>query len=189
MYGNSQGRDSPKLQNIAAWQLINQLGNEILLRFLFVLGRREAGFDCPAIWHSPIPVWQLPKSLLAENLLHKQLVETGVKNLPNQLLNIGEFSRPSCPVEQKQQKRPKEETEYEYLETPHCTIATKMRPIKYCKTIELKIYILDPTAPPSLKQRGRYYPVGRGKGVDKKNKQIHGHLRQCQISISRMQYL
>jgi hypothetical protein len=48
--------DSPKLLNVAAWQLLNQLGSKILLRFLFVLGRRQAGFDCPYIWHSPIPV-------------------------------------------------------------------------------------------------------------------------------------
>jgi hypothetical protein len=44
--------------------------------------RFEAGFDCPNIWHSPIPVWQLPESLLAENLLHKKLVDTGVETLP-----------------------------------------------------------------------------------------------------------
>jgi hypothetical protein len=65
------GGDSQKLLNVAAWQLLNQLGSEILLRFLFVLGRCEAGFDCPNIWHLPISVWQLPESLLAENLLHK----------------------------------------------------------------------------------------------------------------------
>jgi hypothetical protein len=52
------GRDSPKLLNVAAWQLHNQLGSEILLRFPFVVGSRGAGFDCPDIWHSPIPVWQ-----------------------------------------------------------------------------------------------------------------------------------
>jgi hypothetical protein len=72
-------RDSPKLLNVAAWQ---KLGSKILLRFPLVLGRREAGFDCPDIWHSPIPEWQLPESLLAENLLHKQLVDTGVKTMP-----------------------------------------------------------------------------------------------------------
>jgi hypothetical protein len=32
---------------------------------------REAGFDCPNTWHSPIPVGQLSESLLADNLLHK----------------------------------------------------------------------------------------------------------------------
>jgi hypothetical protein len=42
---------------------------------------REAGFDCPNIWHSLIPVWQLPQSLLVENILHKPLVDTGVKTL------------------------------------------------------------------------------------------------------------
>jgi hypothetical protein len=67
---------------LSAWQLLNQLGSKILLRFPFVIGRREAGFDCPDFWHSPISVWQLPKSLLAENLLQKQLVDTGVKTLP-----------------------------------------------------------------------------------------------------------
>jgi hypothetical protein len=72
--GRTDGRtdgDSPKLLNVAAWQLLNQLGSEILLQFPFVLGRRKAGFDCPNIWHSPISVWQLPESLLAENLLQK----------------------------------------------------------------------------------------------------------------------
>jgi hypothetical protein len=54
----------PKLLNVAAWQLLNQLGSEILLRFSFVLGRRKAGFDCPDIWHSPIPVWQLPSKAI-----------------------------------------------------------------------------------------------------------------------------
>jgi hypothetical protein len=80
-----QGRDSPELLNVAAWQLLNQLGSEILLRFPFVQGRRKAGFNCPDIWHSP---------MLAENLLHKRLVDTGVKTLPKQLLYIGEF--PLC---------------------------------------------------------------------------------------------
>jgi hypothetical protein len=70
----SKRGDSPKL--------LNQFGSEILLRFPFVMGWREAGFDCPNICHLPIPVWQLPESLLAENLLHKQLVDTGVKTLP-----------------------------------------------------------------------------------------------------------
>jgi hypothetical protein len=37
----------PKFRNVTAWQLLNQLGSEILLRFPFLLGRREAGFDCP----------------------------------------------------------------------------------------------------------------------------------------------
>jgi hypothetical protein len=32
--------------------------------------------------------------MLAENLLHKRLVDTGVKTLPKQLLYIGEF--PLC---------------------------------------------------------------------------------------------
>jgi hypothetical protein len=68
------GEDSPKLLNVAAWQLLNQLGSKILLRFPFVMSRRKAGFDCPDICNSAILVWQLPKSLLAENLLHKQLV-------------------------------------------------------------------------------------------------------------------
>jgi hypothetical protein len=54
---------------------------KILLQFPFVLGRHKAGFDCPDIWHSPIPVWQLPESLLAENVLHRQLVGTGVETL------------------------------------------------------------------------------------------------------------
>jgi hypothetical protein len=76
-----QEEDSPKLLNVAA-QLPNQLGSEILLQFFYVLGSGKAGFDCPNIWHSPILVWQLPESLLAENLLHKQLVDTGVKTLP-----------------------------------------------------------------------------------------------------------
>jgi hypothetical protein len=70
--------------------IVNQFGSEILLRFPFVLGRREAGFDCPDIWHSLISVWQLPKSLLAENLVHKQLVDTRIEKLPKQLLYIGE---------------------------------------------------------------------------------------------------
>jgi hypothetical protein len=62
--------------------LLNQSGSEILLRFPFVIDTRKAGFDCPDIWHSPIPVWQLPESLLADNLLDKRLVDTGVKTLP-----------------------------------------------------------------------------------------------------------
>jgi hypothetical protein len=33
-----QGRDSPKLVNVAPWQLLNQLGSNILLRFLFCAG-------------------------------------------------------------------------------------------------------------------------------------------------------
>jgi hypothetical protein len=37
-------------------------------------------------------VWQLPGSLLAENLLREQLVDKGVETLRKQLLNIGEFS-------------------------------------------------------------------------------------------------
>jgi hypothetical protein len=52
-----RGEDSPKLINVAAWQLLNQLTAPIP----FVLGRREVGFDYPDIWHSPIPVWQLPE--------------------------------------------------------------------------------------------------------------------------------
>jgi hypothetical protein len=59
------------LLNSTAWQLLNQLGSKILLPFPFVMGRRKAGFDCPDILHSPISVWQLPESLLAENLLFK----------------------------------------------------------------------------------------------------------------------
>jgi hypothetical protein len=43
-------------------------------------------------------VWQLPKSLLAENLLHKQRVDTGVNKLPKYLLNFGE-SPPSGTAE------------------------------------------------------------------------------------------
>jgi hypothetical protein len=70
------------LLNVAVWKLLNQLVSKILLRFPFVIGRRNAGFDCPDIWHSPIPVWQLPEILRAENLLHKQLVDTGVETLP-----------------------------------------------------------------------------------------------------------
>jgi hypothetical protein len=60
------------LLKVAAWQLLYQLGSEILLRFPFVLGRREAGFDGPNIWYSPLPVWQLPEGQLAENLLHQR---------------------------------------------------------------------------------------------------------------------
>jgi hypothetical protein len=45
--------NSPKLLNVAAWQLLNQLGRKILLRFPFVMGWRETGFDCLDIWHSP----------------------------------------------------------------------------------------------------------------------------------------
>jgi hypothetical protein len=37
------------------------------------MGWREAGFDSPDIWHSPIPVKQLPESLLADNSLHQKL--------------------------------------------------------------------------------------------------------------------
>jgi hypothetical protein len=68
--------------NVAAWQLPDQLGSKILLRFPFVMGGREAGFDCPYIWHSPISVWQLLESLLAEKLLHNLLVDSGLKTLP-----------------------------------------------------------------------------------------------------------
>jgi hypothetical protein len=75
-------RNSLKLFNVAAWQLLNQLGSKILLQFPFVMGRRKAGFDCPDIWHSPIPKWQLPESLLADNLLHKRLVDTEVETMP-----------------------------------------------------------------------------------------------------------
>jgi hypothetical protein len=84
----------------AAWQLINQLGSKILIRFLFVMSRREAGFDCPDIWHSLIPVRQLPECLLADSLLHKQLVDTGYKKQPKQLLNIGEFPQADSGKEQ-----------------------------------------------------------------------------------------
>jgi hypothetical protein len=62
------GKGFTKLLNVVAWQLLKQLGSKVLLRFPFVLGRHKAGFDCPNIWHSPIFVWQLPESLLAENL-------------------------------------------------------------------------------------------------------------------------
>jgi hypothetical protein len=55
--------------------LLNQLGSKILLRFLFVLVKREAGFDCSSIWYSPIHVRQMPESLPKENLLHKRLVD------------------------------------------------------------------------------------------------------------------
>jgi hypothetical protein len=75
----SKKRSGVAFIQIAAWQLLNQLGSEILLRFPFVLGRREAEFDCPDIWHSPILMWQLPESLL--NLLYKQLVDTGFETL------------------------------------------------------------------------------------------------------------
>jgi hypothetical protein len=84
------GGDSPKLLHVAVWQLLNQLGSEILIQFPFVIGRRKAGFDCLDIWHSPIPVWQLPEILLTENLLHKRLVDTDVETLPKQLLYIGD---------------------------------------------------------------------------------------------------
>jgi hypothetical protein len=47
--------------SVAAWLLLNQLGSEILLQFPYVISRREAGFDYPDIWHSPIPEWQLPE--------------------------------------------------------------------------------------------------------------------------------
>jgi hypothetical protein len=77
---HAQGGDSPKLLNVVVWQL--QFGSTILLQFPFVTGRGKAGFHCPDVWHSPIPVKQLPEILLAENLLHKQLVDTGVKTLP-----------------------------------------------------------------------------------------------------------
>jgi hypothetical protein len=60
---------------------LNQLGSKILLRFPFELGRRKAGFDYPDIRYLTIPVWQLPESLLAENLLHNRLVDTGVEKL------------------------------------------------------------------------------------------------------------
>jgi hypothetical protein len=46
------------------------------------MNRCKAEFDCSDIWHSPIPVLQLPESLLAEILLHNKLVDTGVKTLP-----------------------------------------------------------------------------------------------------------
>jgi hypothetical protein len=46
------------------------------------MGWRKAGFDCPTIWHLPMNEWQLPESLLAENLLNKRLVDTGVETLP-----------------------------------------------------------------------------------------------------------
>jgi hypothetical protein len=74
------GGDSPTLLHVAVWQLLNHLGSKILLRFPFVLGRRKAGFDCPDIWHLPIPV------LLCGNCQkvcwHKRLDDTGVKTLP-----------------------------------------------------------------------------------------------------------
>jgi hypothetical protein len=60
------GGDLPKLLNVAAWQLINQLVSEILLQFSFVLGRHKARFDCPNIWDTLLSVWQLPEGLLAE---------------------------------------------------------------------------------------------------------------------------
>jgi hypothetical protein len=63
----AQEKNSPKLLNVAAWQLLNQLGSKILLGLPFVLGRHEEGFHCPDIWPSSISVWQLPESLLAEN--------------------------------------------------------------------------------------------------------------------------
>jgi hypothetical protein len=52
----------PNLLYVAAWQLLNQLDSKILLQLAFVLGRRRAGFVCPDIWYSSIPVWQLPES-------------------------------------------------------------------------------------------------------------------------------
>jgi hypothetical protein len=57
----SIGNIHPKLLNVAAWQLPNQLGSKILLRHPFVLGRREAGVHCHNILHSPISVGQLPE--------------------------------------------------------------------------------------------------------------------------------
>jgi hypothetical protein len=73
------------LRNVAAWQLLDQLGSKILTQFPFVMGRREAGFDCPDIWHSPISVWQLPENLLAKNLLHKRLDDAEAETLPSEI--------------------------------------------------------------------------------------------------------
>ena len=56
-----QGGIHQKLLNIAVWQLLNQLGSEILPRFPFALCRRVAGFDCLEILYSPISAWQLPE--------------------------------------------------------------------------------------------------------------------------------
>jgi hypothetical protein len=74
---------------IAAWQLLNQFVSKILSRFPFVLGRQKAGFDCRDIWYSPILVWQLPESLLTDNILYRRLVHTYVKTLRKYLLKIG----------------------------------------------------------------------------------------------------
>jgi hypothetical protein len=43
------GRDSPKLFNVAAWQLFNLISSKILLRLSFVLNGREVEFDCPVL--------------------------------------------------------------------------------------------------------------------------------------------
>jgi hypothetical protein len=67
--------------------LLNQFGSEILLRVLFVLGRREAGFHCPEIFAFTN---QLPEILLTENLLQKRLFDTGIETLPAPLSNFGE---------------------------------------------------------------------------------------------------
>jgi hypothetical protein len=39
---------------------------------------------------------QLPKNLMAENLLQKQLVDTGIETLPATLSNFGESTPSAC---------------------------------------------------------------------------------------------
>jgi hypothetical protein len=77
------GGDSAKLLIVAAWQLLNQLGSEILLRFPLVLGRGKAEVDCPDIWHSPIHMWQLPESLLQIIYFLSNLLTQASKHCPN----------------------------------------------------------------------------------------------------------
>jgi hypothetical protein len=78
-------RDSPKLLNVAAWQ---KLGSKILLRFPLVLGRREAGFDCPDIWHSPIPEWQLAEICWQRIYFISSLLIQASKQCPNNCLTL-----------------------------------------------------------------------------------------------------
>jgi hypothetical protein len=59
------------------------------------MGRREAGFDCPDIQHSPIPLWQLPESLLAYNLLQRDLLTQGSKHCLNISFTSVDFA-PGC---------------------------------------------------------------------------------------------
>jgi acyl-CoA synthetase (AMP-forming)/AMP-acid ligase II len=86
-----QERDSPKLLIVAAWQLLSQLGSKILLQFLFVLGWRKEGFDCPDIWHSPISVWQLPESLWQKTYFISNLSTQASKRCLNKCLTLVNF--------------------------------------------------------------------------------------------------